>query len=106
MKNPKVVVWRRRIAVGSTVMGVLFFAFAYFTYLRYFSDPTNMHVQERLQHAHMLKNRALLCSVSVFGCSTLTFQQSVKFPQVVVQSIAISVAAVDPLVLTETVIPK
>ena len=45
-------------------MGVLFFAFACFIYLRYFSDPTNMHVQERLQHAHTL---GLLWSTSLFG---------------------------------------
>ena len=64
MKNPKIVLWRRRIAVGSTVIGVLFFAFACFTYLRYFSDPNNMHVQERLQHAHIL---GPLWSASLFG---------------------------------------
>ena len=64
MNNPKVVMWRRRIAVGSTVMGVLFFAFACFTYLRYFSDPSNMHVQERLQHARILGS---LWSASLFG---------------------------------------
>jgi hypothetical protein len=57
-------IWRRRIAVGSTVMGVLFFTFACFTYLRYFSDPAQMHVQERLQHAHIL---GPLWSFSLFG---------------------------------------
>jgi hypothetical protein len=45
-------------------MGVLFFTFACFTYLRYFSDPANMHVQERLQHAHIL---GPLWSASLFG---------------------------------------
>ncbi len=59
-----VAIWRRRIAVGSTVMGVLFFTFACFTYLHYFSDPANMHVQERLQHAHIL---GPLWSASLFG---------------------------------------
>ncbi len=48
MKNPKLALWRRRVATGSTIIGVLFFAVACSTYLRYFSDPANMHVQERL----------------------------------------------------------
>lgn len=64
MKDPKLARWRRRAAVGSTVMGVLFFTFVCFTYLRYFSDPSNMHIQERLQHAHILEP---LWSASLFG---------------------------------------
>lgn len=45
-------------------MGVVFFTVACFTYLRYFSDPANMHVQERLQHTSIL---GPLWSISLFG---------------------------------------
>ena len=73
MKNSKVAFWRHRIAVGSTVMGAFFFAFTCFAYLRYFADPADMHVQERLQHARVLGplwGASLLGSV-LFGIVSL-----------------------------------
>jgi hypothetical protein len=42
-ENPKVAVWRRRVAAGCTVRGVPFFTFSCFTCLRYFSDSASKH---------------------------------------------------------------
>jgi hypothetical protein len=54
MKTPTVAVWRRRIGEISVSVGALLFAAACFIYLRYASDPTNMHLQERLSHARAI----------------------------------------------------
>ena len=54
MKGPTIAVWRRRIGILITSLGLLLFAGNDFIYLRFISDPRNMHAQERLQHARML----------------------------------------------------
>jgi hypothetical protein len=64
MEKPKVAKWRRRLAVVTTSLGFLFLSTAYFMYLRYVSDPSNMHVQERILHARTL---GLLWSTSFYG---------------------------------------
>jgi hypothetical protein len=68
MSNTRVAVWRRRLALVSTVLGVLLFATSCFIYLRYASDSTNLHVQERLQHARAL---GMLWRASFFGSMLL-----------------------------------
>ena len=68
MKNPSIAVWRRKIGMVSTSVGLLLFAGACFVYLRYASDPSNLHVQERLQHARTL---ALFWSSSFYGSMLL-----------------------------------
>lgn len=50
--------------MASTSFGFLMFASACFVYLRYATDPSNLHVQERLQHARTLE---LFSSVSFYG---------------------------------------
>ena len=74
-RNPGISIWRRRIGAIGTLLGLLLFATACFLYLRYASDPSNMHVQERLQHARALgllwrvdlNGSMLLFVVSLFG---------------------------------------
>jgi len=48
----------------NTLLGVLLFAGACFIFLRYASDPSSLHAQERLQHAREL---ALLWNASFYG---------------------------------------
>jgi hypothetical protein len=67
MGSARVAVWRRRLAVVSTVLGLLLFATC-FIYLRYVSDPANLHVQERLQHAQTLE---MLWRAGLFGSMLL-----------------------------------
>ena len=64
MNNPSIAIWRRRIGVVSTSLGLLLFAGACSVYLRYASDLSNLHVQERLQHAQTL---TLFWNVSFYG---------------------------------------
>jgi hypothetical protein len=64
MKNPNFAVWRRRIGVACAALGLLLFVAALLPYLRYASDPGNLHVQERLQHARALN---FLWSASLYG---------------------------------------
>ena len=75
MRNPKLIVWRRRVGVGCALLGLLLFGAALFVYLRYASDPNHLHVQERLQHAWALSviwrasffGALILLIISVFG---------------------------------------
>src|SRR5580704_8681978 len=75
MQSPSIAVWRRKIGIVSTSLGLFLFAGACFVYLRYASDPSNLHVQERLQHARTLGlfwrssfyGSALLFVLSLFG---------------------------------------
>jgi hypothetical protein len=69
MKTARTAFWRRRIGVASTSLGFLLFVGACFVYLRYASDSSNLHVQERLQYAQIL---GLFWSVSLYG-SVLLF---------------------------------
>ena len=69
MKNARIAIWRQRIGAASTSLGFLLFVGGCFVYLRYASDPSNLHVQERLQHARIL---GLFWSVSLYG-SVLLF---------------------------------
>lgn len=59
---------RRRLALVSTALGVLFLATACFMYLRYASDPSNLHLHERLQHVQALN---MLWSVGIYGSMLL-----------------------------------
>ena len=68
-KDPSISTWRRRIGAVSTVLGFLLFAVGCFVYLRYASNPSNLHVQERLQHTRAL---GLLWTVTFHG-SLLVF---------------------------------
>ena len=52
----------------SSSLGFLLFAGACFVYLRYASDPSNLHVQERLQHARSL---TLIWNATLFGSMLL-----------------------------------
>ena len=69
MKTDRIAIWRRRIGAVSTSLGFLLFVGACFVYLRYASDSSNLHLQERLQHARIL---GLFWSVSLCG-SVLLF---------------------------------
>ena len=64
MKSPGDSIWRQRIGASSTVLGLLLFAAACFVYLRYASNPSSLHVEERLRHAQAL---GLPWSVSFYG---------------------------------------
>jgi len=66
--NPVISIWRRRISATSTSLGFLLFGAACFAYLRYASDPSDLHVQERLQHARAL---GLLWNVTFYGSPLL-----------------------------------
>jgi hypothetical protein len=50
-------------------LGIVLFAAAFFPYLRYASDPSNLHMAERLHYARAL---GVLWVVSFYG-STLLF---------------------------------
>jgi len=69
MKTDRISIWRRRIGAVSTSLGFLLLVGACFVYLRYASDSSNLHLQERLQHARIL---GLFWSVSLCG-SVLLF---------------------------------
>jgi hypothetical protein len=69
MKTARIAIWRRRIGAASTSLGFLLFVGAWFVYLRYASDASSLHVQERVQHARIL---GLFWSVSLYG-SVLLF---------------------------------
>jgi hypothetical protein len=69
MKTARIAIWRWRIGAASTSLGFLLFVGACFVHLRYASDSSNLHVQERLQHARIL---GLFWSVSLYG-SVLLF---------------------------------
>ena len=64
MKNPRVAIWRQRPALLSTALGLLLLSIACFIYLRYASDPSNLHLRERIQHAQTLE---WLWRVSLYG---------------------------------------
>ena len=68
MKTARIAIWRRRIGSASTSLGFLLFVGACFVYMRYASDSSNLHVQERLQHARIL---GLFWSVSLYGSALL-----------------------------------
>lgn len=70
MKTHRIAVWRRRLGQVSVVAGLLLFTVACFIYLRYASDPTNLHVQERLAHARAIGR---LWTVSFYGTALLFF---------------------------------
>ena len=56
------------LCIASTVLGMLLLASACFTYARYSSS--NMHAQERLEHAQILN---VLWSVGLYGSMVLSF---------------------------------
>jgi|ERR1700722_3038403 hypothetical protein len=64
MKNPGISIWRRRIGATSTVLGFLLFAAACFVYLSYASNPSSLHVEERLRHVRAL---GLIWTLSFYG---------------------------------------
>lgn len=75
MKGMKGAVGRRKLAVVSSALGFLLLSIACFIYLRYASDPSNMHVAERIRHARTVGllwrftflGSILLFFVSLFG---------------------------------------
>src|ERR1035437_1725553 len=68
MRKPRIAVCRRTIGIVSASLGLLLFAGSCFVYLRYASDPSNLHVHERLQHARTL---ALFWDSSFYGSMVL-----------------------------------
>ena len=68
MQRTRVAIWRRKLAVVNTAMGFLLLSIAYFIYVRYFSDPSNLHAQERVLHAQTL---TLLWHTCLFGSALL-----------------------------------
>ena len=68
MRTDSIAVWRGRIGAVGTALGALLFAVAFSIYLRYASDPTNLHVQERLQHARPI---GLFWTASFYGAVLL-----------------------------------
>jgi hypothetical protein len=68
MKNPNFAIWRLRIGIACSVLGLLLFGVAIFIYERYAAPVIAMHVQERLQHASELN---MLWRVSFYGSLAL-----------------------------------
>jgi hypothetical protein len=68
MNTHRIVVWRRRIGAVSATLGLLVFAVACFIYVRYASNPANLHVQERVQYARAI---GLFWTVSFYGAVLL-----------------------------------
>ncbi len=66
-RNPKRAAWRRAIGIACTGLGLLLFTAALFVYLRY-TNLTDTHVQERLQHARLLNH---LWQATFFGAIVL-----------------------------------
>jgi hypothetical protein len=64
VKNDRIAIWRRRIGAVTTSLGFLLLVGACFVYLRYTSDDSKLHVQERLHYARTL---GLIWSVSRYG---------------------------------------
>jgi hypothetical protein len=67
-------IWRRRLGVTCAAFGLLLFAAALLPYLRYAADLSNLHTQERIQHAQAL---GLLWRTSFFGSAV--FGVAVRF---------------------------
>jgi hypothetical protein len=70
MKKSRVTAWRLGLAVVSAALGFLLLSIACAIYLRYASDPGDMHVQERLLYAQTL---TLLWRASFYGSALLFF---------------------------------
>lgn len=68
MQKSRIATLRRRIALVSTSLGVTLLSIACIIYLRYASDPTNLHIQERVLYAQTL---ALLWRASLYGSAFL-----------------------------------
>ena len=68
MSNPNFAVWRRRIGIACSALGLLLFGIALLIYERYAAPLIDVHVQERLQHAHELN---MLWSASFYGSLAL-----------------------------------
>src|ERR1700685_460454 len=68
MKNPSISIWRRRVGAISTALSFLLLAAACFLYVRYASNPSSLHVEERLRQARGL---GLIWNVSFFGSPLL-----------------------------------
>ena len=68
MRNPTNAIWRGRLGAASAALGLCFLSLTCLVYLRYVSDPSNMHAQERIQHAYAL---GLLWRTSFFGSMVL-----------------------------------
>jgi hypothetical protein len=54
MKADRIATWRRGLGAGSTALGFLLLGISCFIYLRYASDPMNLHVGERLHHSQAM----------------------------------------------------
>jgi len=68
MRGSNVATWRRRLASVCAASGLILFSIALVIYLRYASDPGNLHLKERVLHAQTL---ALLWKASFFGSPVL-----------------------------------
>jgi hypothetical protein len=75
MKSPGIFIWRHRLGAISALLGFFLLTTSCIMYLRYASDPSNLHAGERLQHAQSLNflwcatfyGSPLLLIVSLFG---------------------------------------
>jgi hypothetical protein len=68
MQASRLATFRRRIALVSTSLGLALLSIACIIYLRYASDPTNLHIHERVLHAQAL---TLLWRASLYGSAFL-----------------------------------
>jgi hypothetical protein len=68
MRNLSFVVWRRRIGIACSALGLLLFGVALLIYERYAAPLVAVHVQERLEHAQALN---MLWSTSFYGSMVL-----------------------------------
>lgn len=70
MKDVKPAGWRRRLGAACAALGILLSALACVIYFRYVADPSNLHAQERLQHAGLI---GMLWSAGFYGSMLLFF---------------------------------
>ena len=70
MSKESVAMLRRRLGMTCAVLGLFLFVAALLPYLRYAADLSNLHTQERIQHARAL---GLLWRISFFGSATFGF---------------------------------
>jgi hypothetical protein len=63
-------IWRKRLGTICAALGLLLFVCALLPYLRYAADLSNLHTQERIEHAYAL---GLLWRASLFGSVAFGF---------------------------------
>jgi hypothetical protein len=64
----RVATWRRGLGAVSAALGIVLLMSACLIHLRYASDPSNLHVQERLEHVRILE---VLSNAGLYGSMVL-----------------------------------